>query len=168
MEEVSMRSTRNGGLVSVAILTVGLVLSACGSSNNSTTTTALTKAQFLTKGNAICKHGNVQITKAAHQQLSRTKYPNGPPPQAVLTKFATVTLIPTIQSEINGIKALGAPSGDQAKVTAIVTSAQAALDKGKANPTLVIQKNSTLFANANKLSKAYGLTACGGGGGGNG
>jgi hypothetical protein len=162
-----MRSSLYGGLAVAAILTVGLVLVACGSSNdNSTTSTtaALSKAAFLKQGNAICKKGNNQINSAANKAFPKGKKPT----KADENKFATDTLIPDIQTQIDGVKGLGAPKGDEAKVTAIVTSAQAALDKIKADPTLAFQNKSDPFAKSNKLTNAYGLTACGGGGGGGG
>src|SRR5947208_11923325 len=101
-----MRRSPTGGLALLAILTVGLVAAGCGSSNSSSTTstTALTKAEFLAKGNAICKKGNQQIGKAANKAFPKT----GPKPsKAQLTKFATDTIIPSVQSQINQIKALG-------------------------------------------------------------
>ena len=162
-----MRRSRTRGLALVAILTVGLVAAGCGSSSSSTSTTAaLTKSQFLKQGNAICNKGNQQINKVAHQTFTKKKYPNGPPPKSVQTKFATDTVIPSVQSQIDGIKALGAPAGDEAQVKAIVDSAQSALDKAKADPTIMLQNNpkNDPFAKSNQLAKSYGLTACGGGG----
>ena len=160
-----MRRSPNRGLALVAILTVGLVAAGCGSSNSSTTSTtaALTKAEFLKQGNAICKKGNQQISKVAHQTFAKKQYPNGPPPKSVQTKFATGTVIPSVQSQIDGVKALGAPTGDEAQVKAIVDSAQSALDKAKADPTLLLQNKNNPFAKSNQLAKSYGLTACGGG-----
>jgi hypothetical protein len=153
-----MRSGLNGGLACVAILSVGLVLAACGSSNNSTSTTAaLTKAEFLKKGNAICAKGNKATNKAGKQVFSKNQKPTA----AEFNKFATTTLIPTIQTEISGVGALPAPSGDEATVKKIVDGAQADLNKAKANPALL--QSNKLFADNNKLTKAYGLTACGGG-----
>jgi hypothetical protein len=51
-------------------------------------------------------------------------------------------------------------------VNAIVDSAQSALDKAKADPTVLLQNNpkNDPFAQSNQLTNAYGLTACGGGG----
>jgi hypothetical protein len=66
------------------------------------------------------------------------------------------------------VAALGAPAGDSAKVNAIVNSAQAALDSIKKDPSILFNSKSDPFAQANKLTNAYGLTACGGGGGGGG
>ena len=148
-----------------AILAMVLVATGCGSSKNKSAASAkpaLTKAEFLKKGNAICKRGNQQINKAA-----RTLFPNkkARPSQAQLKKFATGTLIPSVQRQINGVKALGAPKGDEAKVRAIVTSAQAALDQGKKDPLRLVSKHDP-FTKSDKLAKAYGLTACGSGGGG--
>ena len=160
-----MRSSLYGGLAVAAILTVGLVLVACGSSNNNSTSTtaALTKAQFDKQGNAICKKGNQQINKVGNQTFTKKKYPNGPPPKSVQVKFATDTVIPSVQTQIDGIKALGAPKGDEAKVNTIVTSAQGALDQAKKDPTVLLQNGPGPFKATNKLAKAYGLTVCGSG-----
>jgi hypothetical protein len=162
-----MRRSPTGVLVFVAILIVGLVPAGCGSSNNSSSnssstasTAALTKAEFLKKGNAICRKGNQQINKAARKLFPK----NAKPSQAQLNKFATDTLIPSVQSQIDGVKALGAPAGDEAKVNAMVSTAQSALDKGKKNPALLTTNGPGPFKKSNQLTNAYGLTACGGGG----
>jgi hypothetical protein len=143
---------------------VGLVAAGCGSSSNSssTSTTALTKAEFLKKGNAICKKGNQQIGAAAQKLFPKSK---GKPSAAQLNKFATGTIIPAVQGQINQIKALGAPKGDEAKVKAIVDAAQSALDKGKKDPALLTANGPGPFKQANQLTTSYGLTVCGGGGG---
>ena len=145
----------------VAILMVGLAAAGCGSSSNNSstsTTAALTKPQFLKQGNAICKKGNQQINAAAQKLFGKK---NKQPSKTDATKFATDTLIPSIQSSINGLKALGAPKGDEAKVNAIVTSAQAALDKFKKDPALVASNTAHPFKQSNKLARDYGLKVCG-------
>ncbi len=152
-----MRSSLYGGLAFVAILIVGLVLAACGSSNNNSTSTtaALTKAEFLKKGNAICKKGNQQINQAGKAIFK----PKQKPTSAQLQKFANAAET-SIQSQINELKALGAPSGDQTKVTAMLATAQVNLSKVKQNPTLLTSNNQHPFAGAAKLLHAYGLTTC--------
>jgi hypothetical protein len=80
--------------------------------------------------------------------------------------FATKTLIPNIQEQITAIKALPPPSGDEATVTKITDDAQAALDKGKQDPSLLTGNGTDPFKQVNKETKAYGLTACAGGNGG--
>jgi hypothetical protein len=158
-----MRSSLYGGLAVAAILIVGLVLVACGSSsdNSTSTTAALTKAEFLKKGNAICAKGNKATNKLGNQIFVK----NAKPTQAQKTQFENA-LITNVQGQINDVAALGAPAGDSAKVNAIVHSAQAALDSIKKDPSILFTSNSDPFAKSNKLTNAYGLTACGGGGGG--
>ena len=149
-------------VLALSLAAAGLIVAGCGSdSSSSTTTAALTKSEFLAKGNAICAKGNKEINQAANQTFQNNQKPSA----SEVNEFATKTLIPSIQEQINGIKALPAPSGDEAQVTAIVTGAQEALDKAKANPKLLTQNSSTdPFADVNKLTNAYGLTKCGGGG----
>jgi hypothetical protein len=67
------------------------------------------------------------------------------------------TFVPNVQAAISGIRALGAPAGDEATVTSFLDTAQADLDKVKANP---LQLSASLFANFAKPAHAYGLTQC--------
>jgi len=160
-----MRSTLTRGMMLAATLALVVVAAGCGSSKSKSTVTtpALTKSEFLKKGNAICKKGNQQISQVAHKVFPNRK---ARPSRAQVTKFATGTIIPSVQSQVSGVKALGAPKGDEAKVNAIVTTAQAALDRAKKDPlVLTTSSKSDPFAKANKLAKAYGLTVCGSGGG---
>jgi hypothetical protein len=148
-----------GGLTLAAILVMGLALAACGSSDDtnsdSTATAALSKSEFLKQGNAICAKGN----KALNQVGSQTFTKNQKPTQAQLEQFTAQTT-PIIQGEIDGIRALGAPAGDEQQVNAILDEAQSALDKAKQDPNVFV--NGDPFKKANQDANAYGLTACGG------
>jgi len=145
-----------------------MAIAGCGGGGSSTSTTgasgasgeqgaALSKSEFLAKGNAICAKGNQEIQAAGEKAFPQGQQPT----QADEDKFATDTLIPNIQQQIDGIDALPAPSGDEDQVQAIVDAAQAALDKGKQDPSLLTGDGSDPFAQANKLADAYGLTKCG-------
>lgn len=154
-----MRRGIGYSLVLVSILAVAVPAAGCGSSKKKTH--ALTKSEFLAKGNAICRKGNQQINAVGNRVFSRKHKPT----KAQALKFAKDTIIPSVQSQINGVRALGAPAGDKAKVSAIVNAAQSALDKAKKNPIVLTQNGPDPFKKANQLSKAYGLTVCGSGGG---
>ena len=151
-------------LALITVLSVGLA-AGCGSNNKSsgsaksktTSTPAITKAQFLKEGNAICARGNRQIGNAANKLFPRS---GGKPSQAKLSTFARTTIIPSVQRQIDEIKALGAPAGGQATVNAIVGAAQAALDKGKRDPAVLTTNGPGPFKRANQLAKSYGLRAC--------
>jgi hypothetical protein len=152
---------RNLTLLAVSALAVGLVAAGCGSSNdNSTSTSSLTKAEWIAKADAICQAGNQEINAAAHQQFPNNQKPS----QADQQSFATGSVIPSVQKQLDQIKALGAPSGDETQVNAILDAVSADLDKVKSDPSLVTSNSGDPFADANKLATAYGLKVCGKGG----
>jgi len=111
-----------------AVLSVGVVAVGCGGGGDH-----LTKAEFDTQGNAICKKGNDQINKAAKQTFG-----NKQPGQAQVNRFSSETLIPVVQTEIDGLRDLNPPSEDKDQVTALLDEAQATLDKVKEDPAALI------------------------------
>jgi hypothetical protein len=133
-------------------------LAACGggddtAATDSTQGTPLSEADFTSQGNAICSAGNEEID-AAGADLGQN------PSQADIEAFATDTLVPSIQGQIDDISALGAPEGETEQVDAFLTDAQDTLDKLKNDPGLAVQ--SDLFADVNKEATAIGLTECAG------
>ncbi len=136
------------------------MLAACGGGGDATTDstqgTPLTKDEFLAQGNQICKSGNEAVSSAA-SSLGQN------PSQADIDQFVNDTLIPTVEGELNSLQALGAPSGDEDQVNAIIDAAQSGVDSSSANPGEATNPNSPAFQEANKLASAYGLTDCGSG-----
>lgn len=141
-------------MMAAAVL-VGGVVAGCGSSGSSgsTSTAALSKTAYLAKANAICKAGNV---KQQTDQTALGKHPS----QAQITSYVTGTQVPNIQSQIDQIKALGAPSGDEAVVNKYLAAAQVDLDKIKSDPSLAYSAKSDPFADFAAIAHPYGLTAC--------
>ncbi len=152
---IVVRSRRSTGMAIAAILIVGLGAAGCGSSSSSSTTTsttAITKTEFLVKANAICTAGNKVLSKVG-AKLGKS------PSQAQITAVVKAAYVPSIQGQISGIRALGAPSGDEATVTNMLNLAQADLNKIKADPTLIVGKTDQ-FANFAKIAHPYGLNRC--------
>ena len=143
------------GVATATALLVGLAATGCGSSSGTSTTTsttAITKTDFLVKANAICTLGNKTLNKVG------SKLGNSPS-QAQITAAVKAAYVPSIQAQINGIRKLGAPSGDEATVTNMLDIAQADLNKIKADPALLVGKKDQ-FANFAKIAHPYGLTRC--------
>jgi hypothetical protein len=146
----------NSILAVTAALALGGIAAGCGGSsddNSTSTTAAISKADFLAQGNQICKQGNDEINQAG-EQLGKSVN------QQQLEDFATNTVVPSIQKQIDGIKALGAPAGEEAQVNQLITTAQADLDELKADPSKLQKDN--LFKDANQQASALGLTECAG------
>lgn len=148
-------------MMTSAALAAGLIAAGCGSSDDnsstnsdSTSTAALTKAEFLAQGNAICTAGNQKLD-AAFQSLGKGSTPEQ------ISQVVTEQIVPTINNEVDQIRALGVPAGDEQQVKAILDTADEGVAKIKADPS-VLTGNSDPFAQSNKLANAYGLTVCGG------
>jgi hypothetical protein len=105
------------------------------------------------KANAICKAGQ-RKQNAAEQALGQN------PSHAQLLAYVTGTAIPNIQAQIDQVKALGAPSGDEATVSNFLSLAQADLNKVKSDPNILVSGKSDPFADFAKVAHPYGLTAC--------
>ncbi|HEV2975772.1 MAG TPA: hypothetical protein VGX69_12395 [Solirubrobacteraceae bacterium] len=153
--DTPLPSTQSGVVALAVTLALGLVVGGCGSSKSptsrSTTTAALSKPQFLAQGNAICAQGN-QSLGAADKALGNQ------PSKAQITRFVASTFAPDIQRQIDGLRALNAPSSDRAAVSNMLDTAQTDLDKIESDPALLASgAGFTEFAH---LAHPYGLTAC--------
>ncbi|MGZ5326344.1 MAG: hypothetical protein ACXWEL_06905 [Solirubrobacterales bacterium] len=141
------------GVLAIALIAVG-----CGGgSDNTSSTSDLTKAEFIAKANAICAQGNKEIQQA-FEALGQ-----GKPSQAQLDQIATDTLLPSVEKQVSQIRDLGIPKGEEDQVNAILDSAQSGIDKGKADPSSLVSDQNDPFKEANQLAKQYGMTECGGG-----
>jgi hypothetical protein len=137
-----------------SVLAAALIAAGCGGGddNSDTTTTSLTKAAWIAKADAICQQGNQEIEQAAKQQFG-----NQQPTAAEVQDFGTGTALPATQTQVDKIRALGAPSGDEDQVNKLLDTVQADIDKAKA----VGDVEDSTFADGNALAKQYGLQVCG-------
>jgi len=143
---------------------MGLVVAGCGSSSSTTTSgasgasgasgvqgAALSATEFASQGNAICAAGNKVLNAAA-----KSTFTSKNPSDAELQSFADVA-VPSIQGQIDDIRALTPPADEASKVTAFLDAAQAALDKVKADSTLFA---GNAFGDVNKMAIDIGLKEC--------
>lgn len=147
-----------------AAAALAIVIAGCGSgSDNTETTSSLTKAEFVKKGNALCAKGNEEIEEGFEKfgkehGFSKEKEPSN----AELEEAVESVLIPKISKEIEGIRALGTPAEGGAEAEAVLDAAEEALEKGEEDPSVMLKEESAgPFAKANKLAREFGLTKCG-------
>jgi hypothetical protein len=150
--------------VPVAVLfLVSLFVAGCGSSGSSTSTEAtatITKAQFVAKGNAVCVAGDkAQEAKIVALFKAHGLQENEEPTKAQLVEATEAVYVPSVQGQIDGLTALGAPSGEEQAVSSALKGAQEAVNAVKANPELAFAKESPFHSVAQELH-ALGLTHC--------
>ena len=149
-----------------AVAALAIVVAGCGggSDSNSSTeaTSSLTKAQFLKQGNAICAKGNKEIEQGFEEFGKEHHFSKkNEPTQTELEEAAEEVLIPNIRQELDGIRALGAPSGEEAEVEKVLAAAEKGLAKGEEDPGAMIKEGEGPFKEANELAREFGLTTCG-------
>jgi hypothetical protein len=150
------------GLALMAALVVGVCAAGCGSSSNSTsteTTAAISKAEFVAKGNAVCVKGEKAQEAEINAYVKKHGLENKKPSKAQEAELVETVLVPNIQSQIDGVKALGAPSGKEQQVSSALELSQQTLEKIEANPELAFG-NKDAFAAAGKQLHALGLKEC--------
>jgi hypothetical protein len=148
--------TRRIALVG-AVLAFALIVVGCGDDDD-TSTVALTKAQFVKEGNAICKAGNEEINSefekfADENNVNQRKQPT----DAQLEEIAEEFLLPSISEQIEEVRALGAPEGEEDAVNAFLDNAEAEVEEIEGDPSLLAEDT---FVEVNKEARALGLTAC--------
>jgi hypothetical protein len=142
-----MRRSVLGATVS---LVLGSVLAGCGGGSND----RLTKDEFVKQADAICAKFDKRIETAAGSAFANP----GKPTDDEIAAFATSTIFPTIDEQLDDLRALEPPKADEAQVDAIFDEAQASLDELRANPALLTEDKG--FEETDRLARAYGLTAC--------
>ncbi|MGZ8679150.1 MAG: hypothetical protein ACXW0P_11750 [Solirubrobacterales bacterium] len=114
----------------------------------------ISKSQFISEADEICREGNQAINQAVGE------LPKGAGPDQY-EAVATDTLASEAQAIIDGIEALGAPAGDEDEVDAILASAQEATDAIADDPSVMSDLSAPdPYEETNRLSKEYGLTNC--------
>ena len=153
----------------LAVTAVGATLFAagCGGDDETTTSTtasttagatgdsgaALTEDAFVEQANAICAEGN-QATNAAADEI----FTGGEPTGAQLDQYAEIA-IPSIQAQLDAIRALTPPEDTAGDVTSFLDDAETALDEVEADPAVLTSGDP--FADVNTQAKALGLDECG-------
>ena len=141
-------------------LLVALALVGCGGAK------APSKAAYVKKANAICTQFNNRGAAATRGLARNPQHPTAREAQAIVRKLNPIT-----RESVTRTRALKPPKGDGKKVKAIYDAADqgtAAYERASKSPkaSLAILNTSGTprdpYSRANRLAKAYGLTACAG------
>jgi hypothetical protein len=146
----------------MAALAVALPVAGCGgggggeSSNGPT----ISKAAFVKKADAICK-GSIERIEKSFVAYLRKSGGGIHPGKAAEEELVGKVLVPSVKREVKELRALGAPSGDEARVDAIVEALEEGVETAESDPKAVTNSSEVVFGIASRLAKEYGLEACG-------
>jgi hypothetical protein len=137
------------GILALALALVGI---GCGGDD------APSKAEYIADADAICKQGEKEIEAAAEETFAQNQQPS----DAEVVSFAEKTVVPNIQGQIDDLRDLTPPEGDEDTVNAIYDAAQDGLDQLEEDPVLLTGRGADPFAEVQGFAKDYGLEECGG------
>lgn len=152
----------------VAVLAAGALFAAgCGDDDDSTTTDSgatgasgapLSETAFVDQANAICRAGSKELDQAAQALFGGQQ-----PTDAQIEQYATETLVPSIQGQIDAIRALTLPEDISDQTTTFLDDSESALDEIEADPSLLaVSDDAGPFAESNAQAETLGLTECAG------
>ena len=150
------------GLLLVALAVFGATMAGCGGdSDGDGSSAALTKAEFLKQGNAVCERAEERRGEAMRKAFAS--------PQAKIGRNATevkenkVLLVeaglPSFVKMTEELDQLGAPEGEEEKVQAIIEAMEEAAGKAESDPLGAAESNA-FWAESQELLQTYGLTSC--------
>lgn len=132
-----------------------------GSSGKSATPSGgLSKAEFVKRANAICEKGKKQSLAKMAAYVKNEKGGSGQPSPALLVKAVKAVFIPGVETQIEEIRALGAPPGDEETVEAFLASLEEGVAAGEASGGSAAAAFGQSFKRSAKLAREYGLDGC--------
>ena len=146
-----------------AVIAAAMLVAGCGGGNDSSSS-SISKEEFIAKADAICKESGKSLEKELYDFLKKSRK-GGPlrkPSTAESEKFITAVLIPNLQKEIEELKKLGVPGGDEEKVNAMISALEEGLETAENDtPTVAAGSSDMVYGIASRIAGEYGLETCG-------
>ena len=153
---------RGRGLIAVLIgvLGVAAVGAGCGGGGESDATAGdqPSKSLFVKKANAVCLR-NWEEAREGYDEFVKA---NGGPETAFddgdsATEYVDDVIIPNKEQLVDELRELGAPSGDEKKVDAIIAAYEEAIEVAEESPE---RAKDEVFRYATDLAQEYDLFRC--------
>ncbi len=170
-------SKRGSIALFAGVLAIALILVGCGggsgggdstasgstASSTDSSTASLSKAEFIKKADAICGVDGRRTQSEYARFVEKNKISEGKTPTAAQYAEASEKIqIPAFKRQVEEIRALGAPAGEEEQVAALLDAVEAGIEKlEEVDPKVALESAHQKFIKADKLAVAYGLKVCG-------
>ncbi|MEA2348093.1 MAG: hypothetical protein QOG62_1880 [Thermoleophilaceae bacterium] len=140
-------------LAGIALL--GVFAAGCGGGATETAAveSGVSKAQFIEQGDTLCGQYDAKIAAAAKKAGKGASDP----------KWIEKTIVPDIKAQIDGVRSLTPPAGDEAAITDMLDASDKALKAGEKDPPSLMlssgEDKSPFYDVAEDLA-AYGFKVC--------
>ena len=142
-------------LVAACALATGAIAAGCGNDGGSD---PLSKSEYIKQGDEICKQGTQELNQQAKHEFG-----NQQASKSQVETFAVDVVANNLQGQIDDLRNLSAPEGDQDQVNAIYDAADEGIAQIEDDPSIISGGGTPPgFKQANQLASAYGFKECGG------
>lgn len=152
----------NAARLLLAALAFSLLAAGCG--NGDGEAGSLSKAQFIKRADQICEKGRARFEREYGALVERQRGEVSKAEREALAKeLVEESFIPAYEWQIEEIRSLGIPSGDENQVESFLVSMEETLDSSHDQPLKFIRGDSEsleTFEEAKNKAEAYGFTYC--------
>lgn len=146
-------------LVLAGLLAFALAAIGCGDSEEGLRTVQIPKEAFIKQFDATCAKAYNRV-KAGFQAFVKGPGTGKFTTAKEIRLYAGTVLVPAKRREVEELRALGAPSGDEGQVEAIVEAYEEGIERAEESPRDAVVSSAGVFAEATRLAEAYGLEDC--------
>jgi hypothetical protein len=146
------------------VMAIAIVAAGCGGSDDDSDTTVvvLTKTEFITQGDAICKKGSEEIEDEANAFAEENDIDTDKATKEEQEEVISGVLGPALQKQADEISALGAPDGEDEKVEAVIEALESGAEELEEDPGSLLEESGTgPLDEAHELAKEFGFKQCG-------
>jgi hypothetical protein len=150
--------------LALLVIAVLPVLAGCGGGNSSTLGDpgstgegAITKAELISKGDAICRRADKIRLERLHAYTK--KHPESSYSVAGLETEIKQAFLPPVAAEIEELVALEVPEGDAAELEKILKGFEKAVHMAEKKPRIILQPTGP-FQVPDELAARYGFKDC--------
>jgi hypothetical protein len=129
----------------------------CGASTQPSTP-PISKAAFHEKAEAICLATYASIKAKFLAFVKGKAHPFSSARE--VREYAATVLVPAKKAEVSRLHALGAPSGDEDRVAAIVNAYEEGIQRAEEDPREAVSSTFGVFGTATERAEEYGLKNC--------
>lgn len=147
--------------IAISVFALAAVAAGCGGGDDSSDTSAtLTKAEFIEQADAICVKGNEAIETEVEEFAEDNDVDTENPTKEQQEEVIATVVAPGTRAQVEEISELGAPSGDEETIEAMVESVETGSEELEDDPAKLLGEKSPL-EEGSKLARDYGLKECG-------
>jgi hypothetical protein len=149
-------------LIAMGVLAVGCGDdSSSGSSDDGTVeTSSLSKTEFVKQANAICAESNEDLFTRLGAYLNKNAS-SSKTPEEVAADAMRQAVLPGVEQQIEEIRELGAPSGDEEQIEAFLVAQEGSVESLKQQRSVSLNTDvSSAFKRAGQLAQRYGIQEC--------